>query len=186
MRWLKRLQVETRHGDLFETDAEAIVVPVNIGVRLDAYTLGRQLLEKSGRPLQEEIGRALRQLPGRRLRLGQAITVGAHSLGNTEKIILVAWWGAHNTFTPNFIYKVVIASLRQAFEHEIQSLAMPLFGTGSRMMRIQDLASSIVGVLKDLDGLRTTDTFRLRKLYFVSDRAHDVAFLQEHFRRHLQ
>lgn len=185
MSWLKNLTVETRCGDLFETEAEGIVVNTNVNARLNAYSLGEQLYEKSDPAILREIDRVMNQQPGQELRIGHAITVGAHGLDSIEKVILVAWWGRHNRFTRNHCYKCVIAAIRQAFEHELESLAMPLMGTGSRQMRLTDLEGAVTDVLLDLDDLRNADTFSLRRLEFVSVREGDIESLDTHLRRQL-
>jgi O-acetyl-ADP-ribose deacetylase (regulator of RNase III) len=185
MSWLGELTVETRCGDLFETEAEGIVVNTNVGARLKAYALGEQLFDRCAPALLEEIDRAMLRQPGQELRVGHAITVGAHGLEGIEKVVLVAWWGRHNRFTRNHCYKAVIAALRQAFEHELASLAVPLMGTGSRQMQLSDLEGAITDVLHDLGDLRDADAFSLRRLELVSVRQHDIDSLETHLRRQL-
>ena len=48
MAWLDRLSIDVVHGDLFEQDTDAVVCNVNVGLRLDIYTLGRELLQREG------------------------------------------------------------------------------------------------------------------------------------------
>jgi len=103
--------------------------------------------------------------------------------GSVEKVILVASWGRHNRFTRNHCYKCVIAAIRQAFELELETLAVPLMGTGSRQMCLADLEGAIIDVLLDLDELRNADTFSLRRLEFASVREGDIESLETHLRR---
>lgn len=174
MTWIEQLNVECLKGDLLDQQTQAIACNVNVMLNLN-YRLGQQIEHRCGPELVRDLEVLRDRLPGGRLPLGHAITTAAYNMAPCEKLILFAWWGEDNAFTPQFIYKCLSNLLREALTGRIESLAVPLFGTGSRDVRALDLAVQIVAVLKDFNRLNNAPDFSLQDIYFVSNKSSDVA-----------
>ncbi|MDN5870601.1 MAG: macro domain-containing protein [Nitrococcus sp.] len=179
MEWLDQLDVECLHGDILSVEAQAVACNVNIMMSLN-YRLGQQVGARCGPELASDLDAIRNTLPDGQLGLGSAITTPAYHLGRTEQLILFAWWGEDNEFTPQFIYKCLSNIFREALKLRVESLALPLFGTGSHGMRLQDLATQIVGVLQDFDRLKNSQNFSLKALHLCSDKSRDIAYLDEY------
>lgn len=178
--WLDRLDVECLHGDLLDMQTAAIACNVNQAMALN-YRLGRQIEQRAGAALRRAIDDVRHTLDGGMLPLGHAVSVPVAGLApDVERLILVAWWGRDNAFTGAFIYKCLANVLRSALHDNLESLALPLFGTGSRDAGADDFAVQLVRVLKDFDGLVGADQFSLQELYCVSDRPGDVAAVEDY------
>lgn len=184
MAWIDRLDVEVVCGDIFSIPVEAVVVNTDVAISF-RHTLGKELLARCGEQLLKDVQVLLEGLPNRQLALGHAVTTTAYNLGNIHGVILVAWWGRDNAFSPRLIEMGYTSSLRQAFQHQFASLALPLMGTGSRQMVSEDLYGGIVAVLHALDGLNSSHTFPTEKLFFVSTRSDRVEELSEYLDQYL-
>ena len=70
-------------------------------------------------------------------------------------------------------------SLREAFRLKAQSLALPLFGTGSNELDRDDLYAAILTVIGQFTALKNSHSFPVRDLRFVSDKAEYIAQLAD-------
>lgn len=176
MTWFDKLEIDFRTGELFLSTKESIVVTVTTSI--GPYgRLSRQLLGKYGVALSDEIRQLLEARPGGKLLLGEAVTVSApHGMDFDpfRKLILAALWQHENEYTPNLIYTVYVNSLRQAFHHGMQSLAIPILKVPKRMLR-----ESIIKVFSELNALRDSSDFSVEEIEFVSTSASDVEFLRK-------
>ena len=183
--WLEYLDVDCLNSDLFLAPVEAIVCNVNTQLALN-YNLGRRLATLGGISLVQAIQKTALNLPGNRLILGQALIVDIpEPWGSFEKVILTAWWDFDNDYSERLIYSCIISSLREAFDAQIRSLAMPLIGMGSGQIKIQDFARIFVSVLRDLNALRTNKIFPLENRLLFSLENKLILQVQEYLEKHL-
>ena len=162
MSWLEELDWECVKTDLFDEDADAIVVPVNIHLDLH-YGLGTELLRREGEPLLEAVAKVREGTP--ELALGHAVHVPLRQL-RAKHAILVAWWGRDNDYTANHLYRCYAQSLRQAFAVQAESLSMPMLG-GRGGVSDTARAKAVVELLRSFDRLKGSDAFPTRTLRFV-------------------
>ncbi len=183
MSWCDRLDVEAEVGDIFQTDADGLVCTVT--VNLGPYgAISRHLFARGGAALADDLEALRSTLPGNRLQLGQATSLpirAEHTLDVRGWLILAGLWAHESAYTPELLYGVYIASLRQAFERHLVSLAMPIFTGGGADLTFD----AILRVLRDLDGLRTSDGFTVERLRFVSRKERDVEALAQALRQGL-
>src|SRR3989442_1620507 len=143
MAWLESLHVEVAQADLFSMSVEAVVVNTETDLSL-SHSLGRTLLERSGDRLRTDIDRIRSGLAAGKLALGQAVTAPAYGLGTIRYAIVVACWDRDNPYSRRLVERAYTSALRQAFEHRVRSVALPLMGTGSFQMDSLDLHEGIV------------------------------------------
>lgn len=183
MSWLERLYVKYICGDLFSMEVDAIVCTVTN--ELGAYgALSRHLFNIGGPYLADDINKIKEGLLNKRLELGQSVTLHNKkelNLPKVDKIILTAFWDISNDYTPNLIYRAHINSLREAFNHKVKTIALPVMAAGG----LEILSSGIVKVLYDLDELRNSDTFSIEELYFVSNKQSHVDCLEGYINNRL-
>jgi O-acetyl-ADP-ribose deacetylase (regulator of RNase III) len=175
--WLERLRVEVVVGDIFEADTEGMACTVTTAV--GPYgAISRQLFSRGGEALAADVAVLRSGLPEGRLELGQAVSLPVrpeHALGREGWLITAALWAHESPYTPSLLYGVHINSLRQAFARALASVAMPIFTGGGAELTFD----AITRVLRDLDGLRTADTFSVERLVFVSRKPRDVEVLRQ-------
>ena len=118
--------------------------------------------------------------------MGQAVILDSEFLIPFRKIILFAWWGYDNEFTDMLIYTSFINSIRRALDTNLTSLAFPVFGAGSRYVRLDNFCFQFLQVLRDLNHLRDSASFSLIEIKFVSDNSYDIDFIREYINNRLK
>ena len=187
MGWLERLDVSTETGDLFDADAEGVVITIKTS--LTAYgKISRTLFERSGDKLQADLRTAALRYGPERLTIGKSLSVVArpeYGLKHAQCLIFVAMWSEESPYTMNLGFSCYASALREAFCLGLTSLALPIFtmGRGQRGAIMTDEA--IVRLLTEFDGLRTADTFPVERMLFVSINSEQVERLRLFLRKEL-
>ena len=167
MNWADNLTIDCIHGDVLQANAEVLACNTNIKLGLQ-YSLGRQLVQRFGYPLVEKVTIAKQTLRKNEIALGETIWVDTWEIMPFNAIIFFGWWDADNEFSDRLIYQCFINVLRNAFNHECRSIALPLFGSGSGSMNFNRFQKVILNVLTELNSLPCSDTFSVEELMFYS------------------
>ena len=177
MSWLEHLVVSVERHDLLTMDTEALVCPVT--VELGEYGKISKALFRHGREaLAAGLSEMKDALPDRRLDLGQAVSLNCkpdYHIGSFSTIIFVALWAHHSEYGFNLFYKAYINSLREAFRHNLKSIAMPIMAYDGN---INLCSQAIIKVIRDLDSLKVSSEYSTTNVHFVSDNLNTVEFLR--------
>ena len=177
MSWLEHLIVSVEHRDLLTMDTESLVCPVT--VKLGEYgKISKTLFRHGGDALLAGLSEMKDVLPDRRLDLGQAVSLNCkpdYHIGSFSIIIFVALWAHYSEYGFNLFYKAYINSLREAFRHNLKSIALPIMAYDGN---IKLCSQAIVKVIQDLDGLEMSSGFSTTNVHFVSDNPNTVEFLR--------
>lgn len=166
MSWLERCDIRVLHGDLFDQQVDALVIPVECSLTFN-HVLGRKLLDQYGHEFRVAASEAGRSQFGDRVPLGSGFIVPLDGSATTQWAILVAWWDSENSYTQNLIERCISTAFRRAFEIQSPCVAMPLFGVNSSELRLHDLYAAVPKALREFDSLRQSDTFPVEDLRFV-------------------
>lgn len=182
--WLEVLEVECLEGDLFSIDSEAIAVPVNVKLNLN-YSLGRLLAQRGGTELARRIQSLLSSEPDGRIPLGTAVSVDTSDLPHLPaRVILVAWWNEDTLYDGNHLYKSYASILREAFEHDVSSLALPILG-GRGGVRPELRARVVCDLLRQFDRLRSSGAFSVTHLIFADVARSPLTAIEDELDRRL-
>lgn len=181
MSWLERCDISVLHGDLFDQQVDALVIPVECSLTF-THVLGRKLLDQYGHEFRVAASEAGRSQFGDRVPLGSGFSVPLDGSETTKWAILVAWWDSDNSYTQNLIERCISTAFRRAFETQSPSVAMPLFGVNSSELRLHDLYAAVPKALREFDSLRQSDTFPVEDLRFVCQKPDVVDALRRALR----
>ena len=176
MSWLDKLEISFEHNDLLSINVEAIVCPVRLS--LDAYGKISQRIFTAGRDaLRDEVFTIKEYLPDNKLLLGQAISIVCkpdYHIGNFRRLIFTALWDHHSEYNVNLFYKAYINSLRDAFQHHIKSIALPVMAYDGNLSLC---GKAIIKVIQDLDSMKNSSEFSVENIYFVSNNREHINYL---------
>lgn len=174
MKWFEKLQINVRKGDIFQSETEGLMITTTTS--LGPYgNLSKEFFEKYAQVLTSQIDSILNERTNKTLQLGETVSVIVEESGDkTKRVILATLWQNENPYTPSLIYSVYINSLREAFKANLLSLSLPILKVPKNM-----LGEKIIQVLTDLNDLRTSETFSVEEIEFVSNNDGDIEFLED-------
>jgi hypothetical protein len=159
-------------------NVEAIVCTVTLD--LDEYgNLSQKIFDIGKEKLRRDLFKIKESLPNNRLLSGQATSLVCKSdyhIGNFERLIFVAVWDYQSEYNLNLFYKAYINSLREAFQHNIRSIALPIMAYDGNLRLC---GQAIVKVIKDLDNLKISSEFSIEEIYFVSNNSDHITYLKK-------
>lgn len=177
MSWIDRLKVTVRVGDLFEREADAF----GLTLRTDLQPYGRlsQAVFKGHETALLEALRAeaIRRRGEAAVPLGAGLSIPVlpeYGLSRATTLAFAAMWSDENVYTKDLAYSCYASILREAFQRECRSLAVPIFSLGA------DRSGALAGetlakLLWDFDELRGADAFPVVEMAVVSDDGARVA-----------
>ena len=178
MSWLENLDFIIEHNDLLSMNVEAIVCSVT--VNLDEYgKISKKLFDIGHANLISDLSEIKRNLPNNKLILGQAISLDCkpiYNIGNFNKLIFVALWDYQSEYNFNLFYKAYINSLREAFQNNITTIALPIMAYEGNL---SICGRAIIKVIHDLDSLKNSSEFSIEEIYFVSNNNDHINFLEK-------
>lgn len=178
MNWLESVDIFFECKDLISIDVEAIVCSVT--VNLDAYGQISQQLFKTGQShLKHDLIAIQERLANQKLTLGQAISLDCkhtYNIPNIKKLIFVAMWDSHSEYTFNLFYKAYINALREALQHQIKSIALPVMAYDGNLIMC---GQAIVKVIHDLDCLKNSSEFSIEEVIFTTTNCNHIEFLKK-------
>ena len=165
------------HGDILSVDTDAIVCTINVD--FEAYgKISQKIFDLCNPQLIYDIKKLRRDDADHKLLLGQAVSLTCNRGWNLhfQKIIFVAMWDFCSEYNSNLFYKAYINSIRQAFENNLKSVAMPIMAYDGKL----NVAAEVVAkVLVDLDRLKNSSEFPLEEIYFVSYKEEHVETFEQ-------
>ena len=157
---------------------ESIVCPVTMD--LDVYgKISNELFNLAQKSLRNDLCEIGSNSLNSRLLLGQAISINCkpeYKLGNFKTLIFVALWDYQSEYSFNLFYKAYINSLRQAFQHNIRSIALPIMAYEGNLNLC---GQAILKSVHDLDGLKHSAEFSIEEIYFVSKNRRHINFMEK-------
>ena len=178
MSWLDDVDIQFEYNDLISMNVNAIVCPTTI--KLEDYgRISKKIFDLGGSHLIKNIISTREQLPNHSLPLGQAISLECkrhYKIGNFERLILVALWAFHSEYNHNLFYKAYINSFREAFHHNLKSLALPVMAYDGSL-RI--CGQAILEVIQSLDRLKKSSEFSVKEVLFVTTDRNHIKFLKK-------
>ena len=153
-------------GDLFGFQADAVLIPVNVGLNLN-YTLGRALRSRGGEAFAHRLNDVAGGLPDGLLPLGGAVAIDTSDLAGLPKhVVLVAWWNEDTAYDYNHLYRCYAAGIRKANEVGSTSLVLPMLGGGGGVAPALR-ARAVCDVLRQFHRLKGSSSWPIRELVFA-------------------
>jgi O-acetyl-ADP-ribose deacetylase (regulator of RNase III) len=162
--------ISIRQGDLAAASAAAVLRPVS--AEWDAVTASARRLEMAAGPELEAQCRRMGELP-----VGSAVITAAGAL-RAEFVVHVVLRSSDEPVTPAIVRKGLQNGLRRVAEWGIESVAIPLLGTGAGNLDAEDAARAMIPVL--LAHVRTSSYPTAVEILV------DSAYEQEVFERELR
>lgn len=133
--------IEVRQGDLAELAAGAVMRPV--AADFSAVTPAMRHLDQAAGPAVAAQCRQMGELP-----LGSAVITAAGDL-TAEYLVHVAVRSEEEAVSASTVRRGILNGLRRLSEWEIETVAMPLLGTGAGNLDAEDAAQILVAVLTE-------------------------------------
>ena len=175
--WIENLDIRAEHNDLLSVNADAIVSPVT--VNLEQYgKISQQIFGVGNGELLDDLSKIKSDLINNRLRLGEAVSLRcslSYHIGIFERIIFVAMWDYQSEYNLNLFYKAYISCFRDAFQHNLKSIALPIMAYDGN---IRLNAQAAVKAITELDQLKNSSEFSVENIYFVSTNNSHVRFIE--------
>lgn len=157
-RWLDRLQVRAVRGSLFDVAADAIALPVRAGLVAHGALCDELAAAQPG---FEAVLQAERyECPS--FAVGDTVVLDGCAVGlaHVEDVVVVGLWDAEGDDAGPSAPRAYASALRTAFVLDARTLAVPLLGA--------DDGSAIVAMLRAFDAAKSSRTFPVETLTFVS------------------
>jgi len=185
MSWLENLGIYFECKELLSIDVDAIVCPINVD--LNEYgKISKKIFKLGQTGLINDLSEVKNKLANQKLVLGQAISVDCkpiYNIGNFKKIIFVALWDFYSEYDFNLFYKAYINSFREAFQHNLKSIALPIMAYDGNLNLC---GQTIIKVIRDLNYLKNSSEFSVEEIYFVTNNSSHIDLLQKEVEPKLQ
>ena len=178
MSWIENLDIKAEHNDLLSTKVDAIVLPVNVD--LEQYgKISQKIFSVCGIDLLNDLSKIKERLKNSKLFLGQAVSLHCPPSCNIKRfyrIIFVGMWDYQSEYNSNLFYKAYVSCFREAFQHNIRSIAFPIMAYDGN---IRISAQSAVKAITELDRLKNSSEFSVEEVCFVSTNNDHVSYFED-------